>query len=245
MAGGSSKRPGPDLPYRPLAGVVPCPGGWLVVSGKLQGITLAPGELLMLPTFVEVLDYRPAFEIVAVHAPVGLPAKPTPGGRTCDQEARRLLGHPRSGAVVSAPSRKALGARTFEVAAKRNRGMSVVQWALLNRSAEVQAAMAPYQQRTVYEIHPELSFFQLNGDRPMDHAKHTPEGRAERRALLERHLSGIERLLDRRVRGATPEHAVDAAAALWTCRRIASRSVIRVPEDPEWDDTGLRMEILR
>jgi predicted RNase H-like nuclease len=105
--------------------------------------------------------------------------------------------------------------------------------------------MQLYRQRTVSEIHPELSFFQLNGDRPMLHAKHTEEGRAERRALLEKHLPGVERLLALRVRGASAEHGLDAAAALWTARRIASRAVVRIPEDPEWDEVGLRMEILR
>jgi predicted RNase H-like nuclease len=47
------------------------------------------------------------------------------------------------------------------------------------------------------------------------------------------------------VRGARRHHIVDAAACLWTARRIAGRAVNRVPEDPEWDDIGLRMEIVR
>ena len=35
-------RKGAPVPYRPLAGVEPCPGGWLVVPGKLQGVSLFP-----------------------------------------------------------------------------------------------------------------------------------------------------------------------------------------------------------
>ena len=38
---------------------------------------------------------------------------------------------------------------------------------LLRRYREVAAEMAPYRQRTVFEVHPELSFFQLNGDVPL------------------------------------------------------------------------------
>jgi predicted RNase H-like nuclease len=239
------RRPGPTLPYRPMGGAVPCPGGWLVAAGKLQGITLAPTELLVVPRFIQVLEYLPAFDVLTVHAPVGLPKVPDPRGRRCDQEARRLLGWPRAGSVVSAPVRAALAASTPAEAARLNGTMSAVQWALLRRTAEVAEDMQLYRQRTVYEIHPELSFFQLNGDQPMAYAKHTEEGRAERRALLEKHLPGVERLLALRVRGATPEHALDAAAALWTARRIASRAVVRIPEEPEWDEVGLRMEILR
>jgi predicted RNase H-like nuclease len=216
-----------------------------VAAGKLQGITLAPTDLIVLPRFASVLDYLPAFEVLTVHAPVGLPRTPDPRGRRCDQEARQLLGWPRAGAVISAPVRAALGAKTMKQAAKRNGTMSVVQWALLKRVAEVAADMQLYRQRTVFEIHPELSFYQLNGDRPMAYPKHTQRGRAERQAVLMAHLPGIERLIARRVKGANREHVLDAAAALWTARRIASKAVIRIPEDPEWDELGLRMEILR
>jgi predicted RNase H-like nuclease len=30
-----------------------------------------------------------------------------------------------------------------------------------------------------------------------------------------------------------------------TARRIAARAVERLPEDPEWDEAGVRMELLR
>jgi predicted RNase H-like nuclease len=30
-----------------------------------------------------------------------------------------------------------------------------------------------------------------------------------------------------------------------TARRIAARAVDRIPEDPEWDEQGIRMELLR
>jgi predicted RNase H-like nuclease len=32
---------------------------------------------------------------------------------------------------------------------------------------------------------------------------------------------------------------------MWTARRIVSRAITRLPEDPEWDSQGLRMEIVR
>ena len=224
---------------------MPCPGGWLVAPGRLQGIALYPAPPEVFPTFTEVLDYKPAFQVLAVHAPIGLPAKGLKGGRSCDKEARKLLGWPRSGAVPSAPTRKSLAAKNFTKAYRANRGLSAVTWSQFKWFRELDLEMEPYWQRNVFEVHPELSFYQLNEDEPMQFSKRTDKGQLERRILLEEKLKGIERVLDAHVRKARPWHLIDAAACLWTARRIAARAVARVPEIPEWDDEGLRMEILR
>src|SRR5271169_5403888 len=101
-------RGGAQLPYCTLAGVVPCPGGWLSASAKLQGVTLAPEEPQVFERLRDVLDYRPSFTVVALFSPVGLLDEPHDGGRLCDREARTILGWPRSGAIMSAPARAAL-----------------------------------------------------------------------------------------------------------------------------------------
>jgi predicted RNase H-like nuclease len=239
------RRSGPPLPYRPLAGVVPCPGGWLTVSGKLIGTTLAPDGVVVHERLADVLEHRPGYEIIALHAPVGLPSRSTPGGRLCDHEARALLGFSRGGSVMSAPPRSVLRSRTYEAARRKHPALSAVEFGLLPRIAEVDELMQPYLQRTVHETHPELSFHQLNGGTTLRHPKHTTEGRAERRRLLESKLPALAGMIDRRLPGTTIEHRIDAAAGLWTARRIASRGVLRVPPQPDWDEHGLRMEILR
>jgi predicted RNase H-like nuclease len=239
----SAMHRGPVLPYRPLAGVVPCPGGWLLASGKLQGITLSVDEPQVITTLIDVLDYRPSFEILALHAPIGLLDEPRPGGRTCDAEARRLLGPRRGAAVASAPWRSVVEGGV--PADSDLAGLSVTVRYLLPRFAEVAKEMQPYRQRTVFEVHPELSYHQLNGDRPLRYPKGTRVGQEERRALLVGRLPGVERLLDARLRRVSPRHLLDAAACLWTCRRIAARAITRIPEDPQWDSIGLRMELVR
>ena len=196
-------------------------------------------------SFVDVLDYKPAFDVIAIHLPIGLPDKPQQGGRTCDREARKLLGFPRSGAILSAPARPALSATTYDKARRLNKGMSAVAYGLLPKIAEVAKEMQPYWQRTVFEVHPELGFYQLNDDTPLRFGKHTALGLKERRTLLEQRMEGIERVIDAKVKGAQRHHLVDAAIDLWTARRIIARSVSRVPEDPEWDEQGLRTEIMR
>jgi predicted RNase H-like nuclease len=211
----------------------------------LQGISLYASDLMLFDSFLEVLDWRPSYEVIGLACHIGLPEKPIAGGRNCDREARRLLGHPRRGAIFSAPARSALAATTYDEARLLNDGMSAPQWSMLPKIAEVDAAIAPYWQRTVYEVHPDLTFYQLNDDTPVRYGKHLHRGVAERRALIERRVPSLTPILDQRVRGARRHHIIDAAACLWTARRIAGRAVNRVPQDPEWDDIGLRMEIVR
>ncbi|MEA3077675.1 MAG: hypothetical protein QOF60_2583 [Actinomycetota bacterium] len=231
------------LPYKLLAGVEPCPGGWLVVTGRLQGITLLPQSPQVFPTLVEVLDHKPAFEVIALHAPIGL--RNQPGPRACDREARATLGWPSSGAILPAPTRAALAESDYDEARAANGGaLGVVTWALMARIREVDAAIQPYWQRTVFEVHPELAFHRLNGDAPLRYSKRDVVGAKERRTLIETKFPGAERVTDHRVKGARRHHVVDALADLWTARRIASKAVQRLPAEPEWDDLGLRMEIV-
>jgi predicted RNase H-like nuclease len=190
---------------------------------------------------LDILDYKPAFQIISLAAPIGLLDEPVPGGRHCDRDARRLIGWPRNGAIVSPPARSVLR----DLAKGVDVSLSAIGRRLASRFAEVDENIQPYWQRTVFEVHPELSFFQLNEDQPLHYSKHTQVGVDERTALLKARLPGVERILGTRVRGAKPAHHVDGAVCLWTARRIAARAVSRLPEDPEWDSAGLRMEIVR
>src|SRR3954451_7423767 len=108
--GQSSLHRGAQLPYKVLAGVEPCPGGWCVVTGKLQGISLFPQLPEVYTRFVDILDYKPAFTVIALHMPIGLLTAPADDGkgRPCDREARALLGWPRAAAVSMAPTRGAV-----------------------------------------------------------------------------------------------------------------------------------------
>lgn len=245
MAGPGGPQRGQPLPYELLAGVVPAKAGWIVASCKLQGIQMYPNEPELLPTLADVLDYRPSFRVIALAAPIGLLDKPVDGGRACDREARQLIGFPRAGAIPTPPVRGALQAMSYEEAARLSGGMSAVTWGLLRRFAEVDQEMAPYRQRTVFEVQPELSFYQLNEDKPMRFSKRSHIGMEERKDLLKGRIQGMDRIVDADLPRVKPWQLIDAAACLWTTRRIASRAMTRLPEDPEWDELGLRMELVR
>jgi predicted RNase H-like nuclease len=242
------RRRGPELPYELLAGVVPCRGGWLVAGGKLVGTGLFPETAFVEKRLVEIVDHIPQYSIICLAAPIGLPDEPAARGRECDREARHVLGWPRLGAILSAPALPvAQRATTYDDAARLNGGkLSPVTWGQMKRIREVREVVQSHVQRNVYEVHPELSFYQLNGDAALRHGKHTPEGQKEREELLVRRFQGLaNRLDDERPRGATQANLLDACAALWTARRVAAKASARLPKSPEWNADGLRMELVR
>jgi len=78
----------------------------------------------------------------------------------------------------------------------------------------------------------------------MQFGKRSVRGRGERLKLLSKsfpdipaHLNQLERRL------AGPDDLLDAAAAAWTAVRIGQKQAVHLPEEPEYDGTGLRMEI--
>jgi predicted RNase H-like nuclease len=233
-------RGGPNLPYSVVAGVTPCATGWLVASAKLHGATFAPELPHVLTSFAEVLDERPSFSVIALNAPVGYVDEAQVGGRTCDRMARALLGR-RGSTIHSAPTRASLEEETVVV----DDHLDAITNVLLRRYKEVASEMAPYRQRTVFEVHPELSFFQINGDVPLRWSKKTEAGWQERSDLLKMRVPGSERILETEIEGVTPSHLLDVAAMVWTARRIFARAGTRLPADPEWDERGLRMEFVR
>jgi predicted RNase H-like nuclease len=229
---------GPTLPYRRLAGVEPCPKGWLVIPGKLQGVSMFPEPPGVVASFLEILDSTPAFEVIALHCPIGLLSDRHPGGRRCDEEARRLLGPRRGAGIISPPSSTSVETGNVD-------GLSAVARSLLPRIRDVYRDIASYHQRTVFEVHPELGFYQLNNDRPLRFAKASEDGLAERLALLQPRMPGLEQLLNRRPKRVSVPTLLDGCVDLWTARRIAARAIVRIPQDPEWGADGLKMELVR
>ena len=239
---GPGGRPSSGLPYQILAGVEPVTGGWLVVPGNLQGINLAPQPAQVMPSLADILDYRPSFTIVALHAPVGVLEKPGEL-RTCDVEARGRLGR-RAGSVVPAPSRALLEARSFEEARQIDPSLDIVRWRSLAKAAEAIREVQSWRQRTVYEVNPELAFTIMNEGQPISYPRRSQLGREARKRLLEAKLPGAVGVLAQRPPRVREEKLLDALADLWTARRIMARAIVRSAEDAVWDEEGVRMDIV-
>jgi predicted RNase H-like nuclease len=82
---------------------------------------------------VLALPERPA--IIAVDMPIGLLPRPSPGGRVCDRDARKLLRRPRASSVFSPPTRAGLAALSYDdVAVLNGAGMSMEAFTSCPRS---------------------------------------------------------------------------------------------------------------
>ena len=174
-------------------------------------------EVVVVATFAEVLEVCDG--VIAVDMPIGLPAE---GRRACDTEARAMLG-PRRSSVFPVPTRRDLAATAFAEV----RGLSIQGWNLVPKIREVDACWVP----RVVECSPELSFAVAAGA-PMAHNKRTPEGRAERLAVLGDVVTTA--------RGAATHDVLDAHACLLTARRVATATALTFGDDAR-DERGRPM----
>jgi predicted RNase H-like nuclease len=232
-------------PYKNIAGVTPCPGGWLVLPARLAGITVAAEEAFVLPRLFEVLDFRPTFEAAAINAPMGLFDTPSGQFRPCDREAREYVGWPRVVAISGTPSREAIRASNGE-ARQMEPWMTKHDIRRLRWLREAEKELQPYHSRSFFSANPDVSFTVMNSDVPLTTSPYHEDGRIERLELIRERLPGVDDVVTRTPPvGAAGVHLLQAAALLFTARRGSGRAISRMPIDPTWDDTGMRMEIVR
>jgi predicted RNase H-like nuclease len=174
-----------------------------------------------------------------INAPIGYFDTPEMGARTCDKEARALVGR-RGSSIHNAPSRAVLNGDIDWI----NGGVDAITATMLPHYREVAKEMSPFRQRLIYEGHPELSFYQLNEDTSMKRSKKIEAGRDERLEVLDSHIPGIEEVMNVELESVSEKHRFDALALLWTARRVFAHAARRMPIEPEWDSEGLRMEIV-
>ncbi|WP_199200513.1 PfkB family carbohydrate kinase [Alkalicaulis satelles] len=223
------------------------PGGWAGVFYDLNA--LEPPRTALFARFQDALDT--GAQLIAVDMPIGLPDQPLPdgrAGRACEQAARERLGVRRN-SIFPTPLRAAFaGASRAEAdalsRAAGGKGVAAQSFALFSKIREIDALMTAQLEGCVHETHPETLIAVLTGA-PAVHGKTTPEGRAERLALLEAH--GLPRTLFEphpfNTRQARPDDLVDAGLCLLTALRIAAAQAICLPDDPPRDGRGLRMAI--
>ncbi len=233
------------LPYKNLAGVTTCPGGWLVLPARLAGITVSCEEAFVVNRLFDVLDYRPRFDSAAINIPIGLNETPNGRFRPCELEARQYVGWPRSVGINGVPSRAALRADP-------NDAMEMEPWMTrhdrrrLRWLREAENEIAPYHARSWFSGHPDVSFTAMNGDEPLGTSPYHEDGRMERLELIRQQLPGVDGVITRvPPPGAAVVHMMAAAAMLWTARRGSGRAISRMPLDPFWDNEGMRMELVR
>jgi len=242
-----------------IAGVDGCRAGWIVARqpiGPSRGIDIAIHR-----HFETILDLADPPTIVAVDMPIGLPARIGEGGRGPERQVRPLLGARRS-SVFAIPSRGAVEAQDYAsacaiAAATSDPSCKVSKQAfmLFRKIREIDALLRsaapgldPPWSRRVFEAHPELAFWRLNGRRPLFHSKKikgrpNPDGLGERGRILRAGGLPSAALQGSPPRGAAADDLLDALALLAIARRILDGKARPYPDPPGRDAYGLPVAI--
>jgi predicted RNase H-like nuclease len=236
-----------------LAGIDGCPVGWIVAFARAD---LSEVRVRLMPRFTDVPAAPEAPAVIAIDIPVGLPERAGYGGRTAENAVRPLLGA-RQSSVFSVPSRAAIAAHDYRDACRialatsePPRKVSKQLFMLSPKIREIDAALradATLSER-VFEVHPELAFWRLNGDVALSEPKKVKSRPYEPGLALRRRLLIKAGLPAAAVDAAPPKGAglddlIDALACVAIAQRIFNAVAQPFPNPPERDAFGLTMAI--
>jgi predicted RNase H-like nuclease len=236
-----------------LAGVDGCAGGWLVAFIRPRGDDAA---VRIEPRFANILSAPEQPTIVAVDMPIGLPQRTGVGGRDAENAIRPLLGA-RQSSVFSIPCRPAIYAATYadacQIAAASSDPPRKVSKQLFNIAPKIREVDEALRARPgiasgVFEVHPELAFWRLNGGRALTEPKKIKSkpyepGLALRRGLLIDAEFAPDIVNAVPPKGAAADDLLDALACAAIARRLHAGLAQPFPDPPPRDAYGLPMAI--
>ena len=236
-----------------LAGVDGCRAGWIAALVRPQGDDV---RVRIVPSFAALLAAPEMLAVIAVDMPVGLPERTGPGGRAAENAVRPLLGA-RQSSVFSVPARSAIEAADYRAAcdaalasSEPPRKVSKQLFNIAPRIREIDALLRadPAAAARVFEVHPEVAFWRLNGERALTEPKKVKgrpfePGLALRRGLLI--AAGLPTAAANAPPpdGAGPDDLLDALACAAVARRLHAGLARPFPDPPPRDAFGLRMAI--
>jgi predicted RNase H-like nuclease len=236
-----------------LAGIDGCPSGWIVALARAD---LSEVRVRLVPRFIDVPAAPEAPAVITIDIPIGLPERASYGGRAAENAVRPLLGA-RQSSVFSVPSRAAIAAHDYRDAcaialatSEPPRKVSKQLFMLVPKIREVDAAVSAdvALARRVFEVHPELAFWRLNGEQALSEPKKVKSrpyepGLALRRQLLIK--AGLPAAVVEAAppKGAGPDDLIDALACAAIAQRIYAGVARSFPDPPERDVFGLTMAI--
>jgi predicted RNase H-like nuclease len=209
-----------------VAGIDGSKKGWVCVlleRGALAGVRAYED-------FEAAVSDLTGVEFIGIDIPLGLPDT---GGREADVEARKLLGS-RGSTVFAVPSRGALKAASYDEAkalAEPRRKPSRQAYGLGKKILQVNDS--PRLDARFFEVHPEISFFEMAGRESVP-SKKSWNGLWRRLDLLTAAGIQIPRNLVDQAGEAGPDDVLDAAAAAWSAVRKSEGQAKRLPAAPQY-----------
>lgn len=192
-------------------------------------------------------------DVIAVDMPIGFPQL---SGREAERAVRAKLGA-RQSSVFSVPSRAAVMCTDYREACAANLAHSQPPkkvakqiFHIFPKMREIDALLTPAHQSRIFEVHPELAFWAMNGEQSLALPKKV-KGRPNlpgldlRKALLQAAGFPLGKLppVAYRASDVGADDLLDACACAWSARRILTGKARRFPASPPLDGRGLRMEI--
>ncbi len=231
-----------------VVGVDGCPDGWVAAAADLDSGRL---EFSVHATFADLATAFQDAKAIGVDIPIGLTFT---GQRQADVAARRFMPG-KASSVFSAPHPAIRHERDYRNALELSttiigKGLSQQAFAILPKIAEVNDFLTPELQERIFEVHPEVSFTELNDGIPIASRKSTPTGFGERYALLVSR-SGFASIPGRKLaskivpgKQVNADDTLDAIVAAWTASRFAKQAAESLPKEPEIGFRGLRAQII-
>jgi predicted RNase H-like nuclease len=247
-----------------LAGADGCVGGWIVAFARPSG---AEVRQRILANFAEILAQPEMPAIVAVDMPIGLPDYSPPKGRFAESAVRPLLGK-RKSSVFRIPSRSAVYAganlvptddrerylHACDIARKTSedgKAFAKQSFYIFPKIVEIDQFLQSNQGmvKQVFEIHPELAFWRINGDKELNEPKKKKGRPYEPGLALRRRLLVANGFAEEAINLAPPKTKagiddwLDALACVAIARRIHDGRAKSFPPVPQCDAFKLPMAI--
>ncbi len=191
--------------------------------------------------------------MILIDIPIGLRDRGS-DERTCDKQARKLLGAKRGASVFPVPCRETVYANSKEASEINNRltGRKLSQqvWGIMPKIKEVDQFLTSNGtvRKRIREIHPEVCFYALNSRSSMTFKKKNEMGIQERKEVLANVYPYTEELYDYTEqryprKQVSRDDILDALVAAVIASK-ESQGLLTIPEKPEIDSKGLHMEMV-
>ncbi len=231
-----------------FAGVDGAQGGWLICSVNEDSFLQFDIYSSLLKLYHDFRHYHRIF----IDMPIGIPAG-SKYPRKCDRLAKKLLKH-RHSTIFYPPCREALYQADYLSGLNIHRehvgkGFSKQAWNITPKIKEIDQVFRenPESRAVFFESHPELCFFGLNHNFPLNHSKHTLQGISTRKHLLRvnspKWQMDWDVILSTYTKNQVKQDDLLDAWVLCLAASLEPEKITKIPKHTEFDSYGLPMTI--
>ena len=229
---------------RKVVGVDGCKGGW--TAAALTGDRF---DIDVYPHIADVLADHADAERIFIDMPIGLPQ--SADDLRPDAQVRTML-KGKASSIFNCPCRQAVYADTRDVSAINTavlgKALSAQSIAIISRIRELDEFLETHSasRERIFESHPELCFAKLSGT-PVLERKREPTGAQKRLSILSQYHPSVRAAVEHagiQKRLAAKDDLIDAACLAVTARLSLTLPLKSVPERPQSDARGLKMQIV-